>query len=106
MAEGHPTGTVSFLFTDVEGSTRLWDRYPDAMRDALAHHDEILREAITGRGGFVFSTAGDSFSASFSTPTRAVAAAVDAQRSLAEHTWPADVELRVRMAAHVGEAQA
>ena len=60
-------------FTDIEGSTLLWDRHPDAMREALAHHDEILRTAIAAYGEFVFFTAGDAFSAAFLTSDKAVA---------------------------------
>ena len=99
-----PTGTVSFLFTDVEGSTRLWDRAPEAMRQALVRHDDILRSAIVAGGGFVFSTAGDAFSAAFHTPGQAVAAGLEAQRALGLEAWPEGVEVRVRMGVHVGTA--
>jgi len=74
---GRPTGTVSFLFTDIEGSTPLWEKHPEAMQTALARHDAILRSAIEANGGFVFSTAGDAFSAAFWTPGDAVGAAPD-----------------------------
>ena len=60
-----PTGTVTFLFTDIESSTRLWEEYPDAMGRALARHEELLREAIEAHGGYVFKTGGDSFCAAF-----------------------------------------
>ena len=60
-----PSGTVTFLFTDIEGSTALWDAHPEAMRPALARHDEILRGAIEGNGGHVFKTVGDAFCAVF-----------------------------------------
>ena len=79
---GLPTGTVTFLFTDVEGSTRLWERGPEAMSKALAHHDELLREGVEARGGFVFKTVGDAFYAAFSTAAEAVEAALDTQKSL------------------------
>lgn len=59
MSESTPSGTVTFVFTDIEGSTPLWDSFPDAMGAALARHDEILRSAIGANGGHVFSTAGD-----------------------------------------------
>ena len=61
-----PSGTVTFLFTDIEGSTRLWEEHPDAMRDALARHDEIVRDAIEAHGGYVVKTTGDGFHAAFS----------------------------------------
>ena len=63
-----PTGTVTFLFTDIEGSTRLWDEDSDAMRDALSRHDAILREAIGAHGGLVFATGGDGFTVAFAAP--------------------------------------
>ena len=99
-----PSGTVSFLFTDVEGSTRLWDRVPDQMQLALVRHDEILRSAIDAHGGFVFSTAGDGFSAAFNTPRNAVDAAVLAQRQLQAEPWPEGAEISVRMGIHLGTA--
>jgi predicted ATPase/class 3 adenylate cyclase len=92
-----PSGVVSFLLTDVEGSAGRWERDEAEMNDALAEHDAVVRSAIAHHGGYVFSTAGDSFAAAFTTPLLAVSAAVDAQRGLA------DVDLRVRMAVHVGE---
>ena len=104
MVDGRPSGTVSFLFTDVEGSTRLWDEHPAAMREALARHDEILRSAIEDRGGYVFSTAGDAFSAAFTRAGDAAGAAVAAQLALWGEPWPVDAQLRVRMGVHTGEA--
>lgn len=97
---------MSFLFTDVEGSTSLWERHPAAMRGALARHDAMLRAAIDAHGGFVFSTAGDAFSAAFWSPSDAVGAAAEAQRQLLDEPWPEGVVLRVRMAVHLGVAQA
>src|SRR5215471_16991512 len=91
-------GTVTFLFTDVEGSTRLWQEDEAAMRAALAHHDEILRSAIGGHGGVVFSTMGDGMAAAFANASDAVRAALDAQETLA-------AVLPVRMAVHTGEAE-
>ena len=67
---GPPTGTVTFLFTDIEGSTRMWERDPVAMRSALSRHDEILNEAIERHGGYVFKTVGDAFCAAFPTSPR------------------------------------
>ncbi len=99
-----PTGTVTFLFTDVEGSTRLWEEHPEGMRDALARHDSLLEQQIGEAGGFVHSTAGDAYSAAFSDPLDAIGAAIAAQRSLADAEWPVVGEIRVRMAVHTGVA--
>src|SRR5262245_44327019 len=99
-----PSGTVTFLFTDVEGSTRLWQECPDEMSEALARHDEILRAAIDAHEGYVFSTAGDAFAAAFGRAAEAVNAALDAQRALQAEEWPGGVELRVRMGLHTGAA--
>ncbi len=99
-----PTGTVTFLFTDVEGSTRLWEQSRDAMTTALARHDAILRRAIETREGYVFSTGGDAFAAAFQRVSDAIEAALSAQIALQAESWPS-VEIRVRMAVHVGEAE-
>ena len=72
-----PTGTVTFLFTDIEGSTRLWESAPDKMEGVLSRHDEILNQQITASSGYVFTTAGDAFSAAFTDPRDAAAAAID-----------------------------
>src|SRR4029079_4747155 len=82
-----PSGTVTFLFTDLEGSTRLWEEHPDAMRDALARHDEILRAAIESHSGYVVKTTGDGFHAAFATADSGVGAAVAAQTVLERETW-------------------
>lgn len=100
-----PTGTVTFLFTDVEGSTRLWDTHPEAMTRALQRHDAIMRNCIEEYGGYVFSTAGDAFSAAFSRADSAAAAASDAQVAFAAESWPDDCHIRVRMGLHSSEAQ-
>jgi class 3 adenylate cyclase len=73
--QGLPSGTVTFLFTDIEGSTPLWDAHPAAMREALARHDEIVRKAIDAADGHIFSTGGDRFGAVFTRAGNAVAAA-------------------------------
>src|SRR5262245_46396785 len=99
-----PSGTVTFLFTDIEGSTRLWQEDPDAMTAALARHDVILRTAISEEGGYVFSTSGDAFAAAFGRAGVAVRAAMAAQRALQAERWPDDIALRVRMGIHTGEA--
>jgi predicted ATPase/class 3 adenylate cyclase len=100
-----PTGTVTFLFTDVEGSTRLWEEHPDGMQAALARHDELIRAAIEAHGGYVVKTTGDGFHAAFVTSHDAVAAAVSAQRGLAAEPWEQTGPLLVRMGVHTGEAQ-
>ena len=100
-----PSGTVSFLFTDIEGSTRLWDRSPDAMAEALGRHDGVLRRAIEDHGGAIFSTGGDGFAAAFARARDALGAAVDAQVRLSRENWPDGVELRVRMGLDTGEAE-
>src|SRR5262245_37914057 len=100
-----PTGTVTFLFTDIEGSTQLGERSPAAMQPALARHDQLLREAIHARGGAIFKTVGDAFHAVFSTAPAAIAAAVVAQRALAAEPWGGLGALSVRMALHTGAAE-
>jgi predicted ATPase/class 3 adenylate cyclase len=100
-----PTGTVTFLFTDLEGSTPLWDRHPEAMKDALARHDAILGEAVSAHRGHVIKTTGDGVHAVFDTARDAVGAAVAGQRMLAEQRWGVTGPLRVRMGIHTGEAQ-
>ena len=99
-----PSGTVTFLFTDVEGSTRLWAADTEAMSASLGVHDTILRDAIEAHGGYVFTTAGDSFAAAFHRPSDALRAASAAQAGLAEVAWPGPV-LRVRMGVHLGETE-
>jgi len=105
-----PTETVTFLFTDIEGSTRLWEQYPDAMAIVLARHDALLRHVIESCGGYVFKTMGDAFCAVFGSALDALAAALKAQRLLQAETWEVAetqciVPLRVRMALHTGAAQ-
>ena len=100
-----PSGTVTFLFTDLEGSTRLWEEHPDAMQAALARHDEIVSSAIASRDGHVVKTTGDGFHAAFRTAHEALGAALDAQRALAAEPWAATGPLLVRMGLHTGETQ-
>ncbi len=100
-----PTGTVTFLFTDIEGSTTRWEHHPDAMRTALARHDSLLRQTITGHNGYVFKMVGDAVYAAFAIPADAVAAAVAAQRAVAAEEWGEVAPLLVRMALHTGTAQ-
>jgi predicted ATPase/class 3 adenylate cyclase len=91
-----PSGVVTFLFTDIEGSTRRWEADAESMRAALAAHDDVLRAAIDGHGGFLFKHTGDGVCAVFASPSSAVDAAVAAQRTL---------ELPVRMGIATGEAE-
>ncbi len=100
-----PTGTVTFLFTDIEGSTQLWERYPAAMKIALARHDGLLRQTIEANGGYVFKTVGDAFCAAFPTASAALLAALMAQRAFGKEAWGETGPLRVRMALHVGAAE-
>ena len=97
-----PTGTVIFLFTDIQGSTQLWERYPDAMPTALARHDAILRQVIETHHGYIFKTIGDAFCAAFARAPDALAAALAAQTSLSSEAWGEIGALRVRMALHAG----
>ncbi len=99
---GLPSGTVTLLFTDVEGSTRLWEAERDAMAAALRRHDEILRSAIEQVGGYVFKTVGDSFCAAFSAARAGLDAALAAQRGLAGQSWPTSRPIVVRMGLHAG----
>jgi predicted ATPase/class 3 adenylate cyclase/DNA-binding CsgD family transcriptional regulator len=101
MSRGLPGGTLTFLFTDIEDSTRLWEEAPTDMADALRVHDAIVRGAIERHGGFVFGTGGDGFCAAFETATEAASAAIDAQEQLRDD--PA-IAFAVRMGLHTGEA--
>jgi predicted ATPase/class 3 adenylate cyclase len=98
-----PTGTVTFLFTDIEGSTRLLQALGDAYARVRSEHATIIRDAIAAGGGTEVDTAGDSFFAAFPSPRGAVQAAVMAQRGLKAHDWPAGSPVRVRMGLHTGE---
>ena len=82
-----PTGTVTFLFTDIEGSTKLAQEYPGEMPTLLARHNQILNESIESNHGFVFRIVGDSFSAAFSTASDALTAALNAQQKLQNEAW-------------------
>lgn len=98
-----PSGTVTFLFTDIEGSTRLLQRLGDRYADILAEHQRVLRSAFLAWGGREISTQGDSFFVIFARATDAVAAAAAGQRALAAHPWPEEAPVRVRMGLHTGE---
>jgi class 3 adenylate cyclase len=97
-----PAGTVTFLFTDIEGSTRLWERQPPAMEQALARHDALLRAGIAANSGVVVKSTGDGIHAVFARATDAVHAALAAQRSLSAEAWGALGAVRVRIALHSG----
>lgn len=99
----NPTGTVTFLFTGVEGSTESWETHPRAMQMALARHEAIIRNAIQDNGGYAYKLVGNAFQAAFSTAPQALEAAIDAQRALNSEQWPTEIEdLTVRMALHTG----
>src|SRR5436190_1999629 len=98
-----PSGTVTFLFTDIEGSTKRWEQYPAQMRAALARHDDILRAAIEANDGYVFKTVGDAFCAAFASPHDALRAALSCQQALLGEQWAEEIgQVRVRMALHTG----
>jgi len=99
-----PNGTVTFLFTDMEGSTKLWERYPEHMRNALLIHDELVCEAIERCGGFVFKTVGDAVCSAFHTAPDALRAALDVQSVLKSRRWPGGIEIKVRTGLHTGAA--
>ncbi len=100
-----PVGTVTFLFTDIEGSTKMWEAQPQAMRIALARHDSLLRQSIAQQGGHVFKTGGDAFFAAFGAAPDALAAAFAAQQALHAEAWPDAARIRVRIALHTGAAE-
>src|SRR5215213_7230378 len=100
-----PSGTVTFLFTDIEGSTVLWERDRAAMASVVARHLALLDAAVTAHGGVHFKTVGDAVQAAFPTAPQAVAAALSAQLALLTEDWGDIGELRVRMALHAGEAE-
>jgi len=104
VAESAPAGAATFLFTDVEGSTRLLKRLRERYGEVLAEHQRVLREAFATYGGQEVDTQGDAFFVAFPRAKDAVLAAVDAQRDMAAHEWPEDVDVRVRIGIHTGEA--
>ena len=100
-----PIGTISFLFTDIVGSTRLWEKHPNHMGAALARHDAIMRTAVDQYSGYVFKTVGDAFCVAFQTPRDAILAAIDAQNALEAEDWKEIAVLKVRMGIHTGTAE-
>jgi predicted ATPase/class 3 adenylate cyclase len=100
-----PTGTVTFLFSDIEGSTQKWERHRDAMKAAVARQEDLMRAAISGQGGYIFKTLGDAFCAAFPTAPQAASAAIDAQRALGKEDFSKVEGLLVRMGLHTGYAE-
>lgn len=100
-----PSGTVTFLFSDIEGSTKLWETSPEAMRVSVARHDSLMRQAIAASDGYVFKTIGDAFCAAFSTASKALEAVLAAQRALQSEPWPEEAPIKVRMALHTGAVE-
>ncbi|HEX2696271.1 MAG TPA: adenylate/guanylate cyclase domain-containing protein [Anaerolineales bacterium] len=102
-----PSGTVTFLFTDIEGSTKLWEQHPEAMKVALSKHDEILRKRIEAHHGHIIKTTGDGVHAVFATALDGASAALDVQQALTAAKWgeiePQNVKIRVGL--HTGEAE-
>ena len=100
------TTPLTFLFTDIENSTPLWEGFPIEMRQASARHDAVLRQVIEGQRGQVVKTTGDGFHAAFATPSEGVAAALAGQQALAAEAWPEPPgPLKVRMGLHTGESE-
>ena len=100
-----PSGTITFLFTDIEGSSKLWEQHPEPMRRAVARHDQILRDAFISQGGYVFKTIGDAFCVAFDIAHSALAAALLAQRGLHGERWEGIKAVKSRMALHTGAAE-
>ncbi len=100
-----PSGTVTLLFTDVEGSTHLWEDAPDQMARALERHEHVVRHAMESNGGYIFKTIGDAFCVAFATGHEALRAAAAAQTALAAESWPEHAVIKVRMALHTGVCQ-
>lgn len=100
-----PAGTVTFLFTDIEGSTKLWEAHPETMRATMGRHDALMREAIGASNGYVFKTIGDAFCAAFATATEALEAVLAAQLAVHAEVWPDETPIRVRMALHTGAVE-
>jgi class 3 adenylate cyclase/tRNA A-37 threonylcarbamoyl transferase component Bud32 len=100
-----PTGTVTFLFTDIQGSTAMWERDAKRMQLALARHDEIMKTAVSSHGGHVFKMIGDACCAAFPSAPNALEAALAAQRAIFTEPWDERSRVRVRMALHTGEVE-
>jgi len=105
VMENIPLGTVTFVFTDIVGSTHLWEKLPVEMARAVRKHDALLHRLFTEQGGYVFKTVGDSFCVAFDAPRRAVLAAVEVQRALAAEDWEMSETIMVRSAIHAGPVE-
>ncbi|MGH9214277.1 MAG: AfsR/SARP family transcriptional regulator, partial [Acidimicrobiales bacterium] len=104
-ALGLPTGTVTFGFSDVEDSSRLWSTHRHQTAEAMARHDELVRAVVQRHGGYVFATGGDSFGVAFHRAGDAIAWATELQAAMANERWPVGAELRLRIGLHTGETQ-
>src|SRR3954471_7799673 len=104
MTAQPPSGTVTFLLTDLEGSTRMWEQDPIAMKAAMVRHDEIVEKNIAANRGHVFSRMGDEMAAAFATARDAGASAIAIKHALAEENWPTSTPLRARIGLHTAEA--
>ena len=104
MTGSLPSGTVTFLLTDLEGSTRLWEEGPDAMRAAMARHDELLEKTVAAHRGYMFARMGDGMAAAFATARDALSAAAVFQQALAAENWCTASPLRARVGLHTDEA--
>ncbi len=100
-----PSGTLTFYFTDTEGSTQLWEQHPQAMPGALARHDALVRQVMVSRSGLIFKTVGDGVHAVFVRASDALLAALETQAALHAEPWGATGPLRVRVALHTGVAE-
>jgi class 3 adenylate cyclase len=104
MTGNAPSGTVTFLLTDLEGSTRMWEREPEAMKAAMARHDEILEKTIAAHNGFVFSRMGDGMATAFATAGDAISAAIAIKDALIDENWCTTAPLKARIGLHTAEA--
>src|SRR5678815_3164542 len=104
MSSNFPSGTVTFLFTDIEDSTKLWEQHPRQMLVAHARHNQIVREAVESSNGYVFQVIGDAFCTAFHTAGDAVRAAVKCQIDLQSEKWES-APIKVRMGIHTGKAE-
>jgi class 3 adenylate cyclase len=104
LADAVPPGTVTLLFTDVEDSNWLWEADREAMADASARHNRLVRDQVEIAGGRVFKTVGEAFRVVFADPSAALASAVAVQRAVGAESWPPGSPIRVRMALHAGPA--